>query len=189
MPSLSNTILGPVRRSPQRARAARPAPTSAPTPPRPAPERRAEQIEPGRPPAEGVEPEMVRVLLVDPSTRTISEAWLPIDPGDAEGGYGIQLGQDAVTAILGDAAEWAEVGAGLAAMVDTSGEPEPDMAWRLGENGEVLSGRAIIAGYDDTTDAWIDAEMSIEDAREAIKWGDGAGEAEADEGEEAAGRL
>jgi hypothetical protein len=131
--------------------------------PPPAPARRAEQIEPEAPPATLAEPEMARARhrSQDEDGR---RGELPVEPGNADGGFGAQLPQDAMTAVVGsDNLQWADLGDGLSAVMDAS--PEEDMAWKFGDDGEEMAGRAIVGGYDSETDTWIDAPHHRRGAR------------------------
>jgi hypothetical protein len=131
---------------------------------------------------------MVRVLVVDPRTRTIAEARVPVDPGNDEQGFGAQIKQDALTAVIGsDVFEWNDVAPGLTAVADASFR---DDAYYHDEDVEALRRRR--RGDDRSRDhrrlrqrdnTWIDAKLTLDEAREAIRW---AGDADADEGEEGA---
>jgi hypothetical protein len=76
--------------------------------------------------------------------------------------------------------QWTDIADGLTAVTDAS--PDEDMAWKFGDVGDELIGRAIIGGYDSETDTWIDATLTIDEAREVIKWADDdGGDAEGDD--------
>jgi hypothetical protein len=185
MPSsnLSAIILGPMARA--RSRRAPPArgsePVSMPMPaPSPAMDR-AERAEPEVPPIESAEPEFVRALLIDPATETVAEVKLPCEPGDAARGYGSQLAQSALVAVIGsDALQWADITDDLTAVMDASDayDEAEGTSWRYGADGEQMTGRAIIAGYDAANDAFVDAKPTLDEATAAITWGADAGEAD-----------
>lgn len=162
----------PAPRKPAPRQAARSAATAPPARRVPEPASTPATVPmPEKPLAKAAEPAKLRVLVIDPNTQAVAEAWLPAEPG-SPGVNGMQPQGDALTAMIGSSWEVVEIGDGLAAAVDPTLGDADASTWIWGEDGEEMTGRAIVASYDPDTDTWSDAKLTVEEAHEAVQWGD-----------------
>lgn len=187
MANLSDSILGPVRRrrratAPPTREAKTPAPASALTP---APERRAEPEAPPakRKPEAKREANTIKAIVIDPAARIVKEVKLATEPGNTRNGFGTQVKQDALVDIIGTAdIDWIDLGNGAALGVDALRQGQGEgMEWTLGNDGEPIAGKGVIVSYDPKADEYADVRLSLDEAREAVKWAGDAEDADPDE--------
>jgi hypothetical protein len=185
MPSFSEQILGPMRARPRRPMpfARGPMPADMPMPPPLV--ARAERADPEA--LTDVSTDYVRTILVDPRLAIVTDLMLPIEPGDERAGFGSQITEAALVAVLGsDDYSFTDLGDGLSAIVASSGgdpysESDGDLSWRFGEDDEPIAGKGVIVGYDAEADAYSDTTLKVADVRKAVAWGDADEDADADE--------
>jgi hypothetical protein len=115
----------------------------------------------------------IRAIVINPTTREISETDLPTEPGK-KGSYGTQVGLETWYRVTQSKHIESFELAGNTCTVNgenlADADPPVTDFWQWEDKSYPIGGIGVIAAHDVLTDTWSSTTLSLEQARKAVRF-------------------